>query len=146
VNAVGVSARNRERGTSSVELAVLVPGLVLLLGLMVAGGRLWFARSSVAEAAYSVARAASLARTPAEASADGTAAGRRALDTDGLDCREASIQVSTADFAIPVGQPASVTGSVRCTVSFSDVLLPGMPGSITIRSVASSALDTYRSR
>jgi hypothetical protein len=31
-------------------------------------------------------------------------------------------------------------------VTFSDVVLPGMPGSISVTASGSSALDTYRSR
>ncbi|CAA9411080.1 MAG: hypothetical protein AVDCRST_MAG75-2754 [uncultured Propionibacteriaceae bacterium] len=128
------------------ELAVLIPGLIVVLGLMVVGGRLWFARSTVTEAAYNAARAASLARTAAQAASDGPTAGTRALATDGLACSPAVVTVSTEAFVVPVGQPATVTSTVSCRVVFSDVLLPGMPGSLVIRSTGAAALDTYRSR
>ena len=52
-----------QRGAAAVELTLLVPALLLVLGLLVAGGRLWFARTTVNEAAQSAARAASLARS-----------------------------------------------------------------------------------
>ncbi|MCW2803247.1 MAG: hypothetical protein QOF52_1370 [Propionibacteriaceae bacterium] len=135
-----------ERGSASVELAVLLPGLIILLGLMIVGGRLWLARATVAEAAYSAARAGSLARTASGAAVDGPAAGQQSLATDGLRCAQSAISVSTEAFAVPVGQPATVMSKVRCVVVFSDVLLPGMPGSLTIEATGSSALDTYRSR
>lgn len=138
--------RRSERGSASVELAVLIPGLVILLGLMVAGGRLWFARSTVEEAAYSSARAASLARTAAQAAADGHTAGQQALATDGLECGQETIDISTTGFQVEVGRPASISAHIRCTVMFSDVLLPGMPGSLVVEASSSSALDTYRSR
>lgn len=140
------TTRRRERGSVSVEFAILVPGLILVLGLVVAGGRLWFARSSVEEASYSAARAASLARTASEASVDGVAAGRAALSSRGLECSAVSVVVSTAAFSVPVGQPATVTSQISCTVHFGDVLLPGLPGSIILEATGSSALDTYRAR
>ena len=43
------------RGSVSVELAVLVPALMLVLGLLVAGGRIWFAKTTVNEAAHTAA-------------------------------------------------------------------------------------------
>lgn len=135
-----------ERGSVSVEFAIIVPGLILILGLVVAGGRLWFARSAVEEASYSAARGASLARTASEASTAGGAAGRAALDSRGLECSAVSVTVSTAAFSVPVGQPATVTSQVSCTVRFTDIMLPGMPGSITLEAAGSSALDTYRAR
>ena len=60
-----------QRGSVAVEVALLAPALVLVLGLLVAGGRLWFARTTVVEAAQASARAASLARGPGEAAAVG---------------------------------------------------------------------------
>ena len=51
-----------QRGAAAVELTLLVPALLLTLGLLVAGGRPWFARTTVNEAAQTAARAASLAR------------------------------------------------------------------------------------
>lgn len=130
----------------TVELALLVPALVVVLGLLVAGGRLWFARTAVTEAAQTSARAASLARTPAAAATDGATAGRASLATAGLRCSVSSIHVETAAFGVPVGTPATVRSTVRCSVPFADVLLPGMPGSVVLTGEGASALDTYRSR
>jgi len=141
-----VSRRPDERGAVAVELALLVPALVLVLGLLVAGGRLWFARTAVGAAAQSTARAGSLARTPAAAVADGSAAGRASLATAGLQCTEPTVSVETVAFTVPVGAPATVRSRVQCTVRFGDVLLPGLPGSIELTGEGAAALDTYRSR
>lgn len=130
----------------AVEIALLAPALVLVLGLLVAGGRLWFARTTVVEAAQTSARSASLARSPGEAAARGTEAGRESLTTAGLRCATSSVQVSTAAFAVPVGTPATVTSTITCSVPFSDVFLPGIPGSIDLSGRGSAALDTYRAR
>jgi len=141
-----VGGAREERGSVTVELALLVPALVLVLGLLVAGGRIWFARTSVAEAAQTAARAASLARTAPAASSAGQDAGRASLATAGLRCSSASVQVHTAGFAVPVGAPATVRSSVRCTVPLQDILLPGLPGSLLLSGEGASALDTYRGR
>ncbi|MGI3780368.1 MAG: TadE/TadG family type IV pilus assembly protein [Janthinobacterium lividum] len=136
----------RETGSVAVEIALLAPALVLVLGLLVAGGRLWFARTTVVEAAQTSARAASLARGAGEASRAGEDAGRQSLATAGLRCASSSVQVSTAAFAVPVGTPATVTSDITCAVGFGDVFLPGIPGSIDLAGRGSAALDTYRAR
>ena len=135
-----------QRGSVTVELALVVPALVLMLGLLVAGGRLWFARATVVEAAHSAARAASLARTAATAAADGRAAGQASLDTAGLQCAVSQVQVQTAAFLVPVGTPATVRSTVDCTVPLGDIVIPGLPGSIQLSGEGAAALDTYRSR
>ncbi|HEX6760223.1 MAG TPA: TadE/TadG family type IV pilus assembly protein [Propionibacteriaceae bacterium] len=145
-----ISLRRRvpedQRGAAAVELTLLVPTLLLILGLLVAGGRLWFARTTVNEAALSAARAASLARSAAAATAEGRDAGSRSLATAGLRCRSTSVSISTAAFAIPAGTPSTVTSTILCMVDFSDVFLPGWPGSVELTGRGSAALDTYRSR
>jgi hypothetical protein len=118
----------------------------LMLGLLVAGGRLWFARTTVNEAAHTAARAASLARSASAATTVGRDAGTQSLATAGLHCRSTSTLINTAAFGVPVGTPSTVTSTVSCVVDFSDVLLPGWPGSIELTGRGSAALDTYRSR
>ena len=128
------------------ELTLAVPALVMILALLVAGGRLWFARATVTDSAYAAARAGSLARSAGTAQADAEAAARRSSSTAGLRCAELRTSVDTAAFAVPVGTPATIRAEVSCVVPFGDLLLPGMPGSITVRATGSSALDTYRAR
>lgn len=141
-----MTARRCDRGAVAVELALVVPALVLVLGLLVAGGRLWFARTTVVEAAQSAARAASLARSAEGAGAEGRAAGQASLGTAGLVCSATSVQVETAAFAVPVGTPATIRSTVGCTVSLGDIVLPGLPGAIRLTGQGAAALDTYRSR
>jgi Flp pilus assembly protein TadG len=135
-----------QRGAAAVELTLLVPALLLMLGLLVAGGRLWFARTTVNEAAQTAARAASLARSAEDATTAGRDAGSRSLTTAGLRCRSTSVSIKTAAFAVPAGTPSTVTSTVSCIVDFSDVFLPGWPGSTELIGRGSAALDTYRSR
>jgi Flp pilus assembly protein TadG len=138
--------RGSERGSAAVELTLLVPALVLVLGLLVAGGRLWFARATVNDAAAAAARAASLARSSGEAAAAGRAAGEQALRTGGLRCAGTSVAIDTAAFGVPPGTPATVRSRLTCTVPFGDLGLPGMPGSLTVSTSGAAALDTYRER
>ena len=49
-------------------------------------------------------------------------------------------------FGVPAGTPATVRSTVTCRVPFADLAIPGMPGSITVRSAGGAALDTYRAR
>ena len=127
-------------------MVLIVPALVLMLGLMIAGGRLWAARTTVTDAAYSGARAASLARNAGQADTDGRQAMLDQLQTRGVTCQSRSATVDTSAFVVPVGQPATVRSHLDCRIGFSDVLLPGMPGSLLISADGQSALDTYRER
>jgi hypothetical protein len=113
---------------------------------MVGGGRLWFARTTVNEAAQSAVRSGSLARSAGQAARDADSAARVTLATGGLLCTGRSVNVDTGAFSIAVGTPATITATVECSVPFSDLLLPGMPGVLSLKGSAASALDTYRSR
>ncbi len=134
------------RGAAAAELAVLIPGFVLILGLMISGGRVWFARTTVVEAAQTSARAASLERSAATAGAAGREAGRRSLSTAGLSCASASVAVDTRAFASPAGIPGTISARVDCTVRLSDLGIRFLPGSIELTGRADTALDTYRAR
>ena len=138
--------RRDERGAATLELVIVVPALVIMLGLLIAGGRLWFAKSTVSGAAQSAARAASLERESGSAREAGVDAARASLDTGGLACGARNVSMDTSGFAVDVGRPATVRATVSCAVSFGDILLPGTPGSITVTRTAASALDTYRTR
>ena len=143
----GTGHRSRdERGSAAVEITMLVPTLLLTFGLLVVGGRVWFARTTVNEAANASARAASLARSAGEAVTAGRSAGSQSLATGGLRCDTTTVEVNTAAFSVPVGTPATVTSTVSCRVGFGDLLLPGLPGSVDLQASGASALDTYRSR
>jgi Flp pilus assembly protein TadG len=135
-----------QRGAAAVELTLLVPALLLVLGLLVAGGRLWFARTTVNEAAQTAARAASLARSADAASTAGRDAGSQSLATAGLRCRSTSVSINTAAFGVPAGTPSTVTSTVSCIVDFSEIFLPGWPGYTELTGRGSASLDTYRAR
>ena len=135
-----------ERGSLTLEFAVLAPGLLLLMGLLIVGGRVAIAGGSVQGAARDAARTASIARGAAEAQREGAASASESLARQGLRCSATTVDVATAGFAVPVGQPAHVRVDVTCRVELADLALPGLPGSRTVEASATSPIDSYRER
>ncbi len=132
-------------GNAALELVILAPVLLGLLGLVIAAGRTTIAQGSVDAAAMDAARQASISLTPAVAQGAGQASARAALQQDGIDCAPVVV-VDTSQFATPPGEPATVTATVSCTVSLSSLSLPGVPGSARLQASFTSPLDIYRSR
>jgi Flp pilus assembly protein TadG len=134
-----------EVGDASLELILLTPVLLALIGLVIAAGRTSVAQGSVDAAARDAARQASIARSPAAALAAAQLSAQAALSQDGLDCTPV-VYVATAGFGSPLGQPAQVSATVTCTVPLADLIVPGLPGSEMLRSTFTSPLDPYRGR
>jgi Flp pilus assembly protein TadG len=141
-----MSARAAERGSVSVELALLAPALLLLLFFAAVAGRTQIAEGAVQEAARSAAREASLARDAATAAALAGAQAERTLAAQNLRCQQTTVDVDTAGFQAPLGQPGDVTVSVTCVVGMGDLLAPGLPGSVTAEASFISPVDAYRER
>ncbi len=136
---------DRAAGSAALELVVLAPVLLFLLGLVIAAGRTSIADGSVAAAARDAARQASISLTPAAAQAAAFSSATQALSQDGLDCHPV-VTVDTTGFGVPVGEPATVTATVTCRVRLSDLVVPGLPGSKTLTATFTSPLDPYRER
>lgn len=136
-----------QRGLApATELVIIFPALIVLLGVIIGGARIWFARSVVTDAAYSGARAASIERDAGQAKTAGHNATVQRLDMRGLICLRTSIDLDLRGFGAPVGTPATVTEQIHCRVSIGNVLVPGMPGSMMIIGHGASPIDTYRER
>ena len=135
-----------ERGSVTVELVLIAPVLLALLMLTVLAGRVVLAGGTVEQVAAAGARAASLTRSAAEASAAATGAVRQSIAEQHLQCQDVTVSVDTAGFRVPLGQPASVAVTVSCQVRLSDLTLPAAPGSRTLTDRAVSPLDPYRGR
>jgi Flp pilus assembly protein TadG len=134
-----------EAGSAALELVILAPVLLGLLALVIAAGRTSIAQGAVNAAARDAARQASIAMNPYTAEAVGQASARAALAGDGLTC-DPAVFVDTVGFTAPLGTPAWVSARVSCNVPLSDLGLPGLPGTLTIRAYFRSPLDIYRSR
>jgi len=134
-----------DAGNAALELVILAPVILFVLGLVIAAGRTSVAEGSVAAAARDAARQASISLTPAAAQSAALASASAALSQDGLSCVPV-VHVNVTGFGVPVGEPATVQARVTCTVSLSSLLVPGMPGSRTLRATFTSPLDPYRER
>jgi len=132
-------------GNAALELVILAPVLLGLLGLVIAAGRSTIAQGGVDAAARDAARQASISLTPAAAKAAAQASAFAALRYDGLDCVPVVV-IDTSQFGTSPGQPATVSATVICSVSLTNLALPGLPGSVRLRASFTSPLDVYRSR
>jgi Flp pilus assembly protein TadG len=139
------SRLRRDTGNAALELVILAPVILFLLGLVIAAGRTSVAQGSVAAAARDAARQASISLTPAAAETAALSSAQAALGQDGLNCNPV-VRVNVSGFGVPVGEPASVQATVICRVSLSNLLVPGMPGSRTLRATFTSPLDPFRGR
>ncbi|MEU8708619.1 TadE/TadG family type IV pilus assembly protein [Streptomyces sp. NPDC048565] len=139
-------ARRRDRGSYSIETAVLAPVGIALLLLMLAFGRVTDAEGAVDSAARAAARAASLERDAGSAQSAARAAAERSLQGEGITCRASNVTIDTAGYSLDIGVEANVQASIACTADLSDIGLPGLPGAKTLRASWTSPLDTYRGR
>ncbi len=132
--------RTGEEGSVATELVLLTPLLVLMLLFVVALGRTVSARMEVDGAAAQAARAASIARDPATATAMAEQAATTALGSDHVTCGDLTVTTDTADFA-PGGQ---VSVTVSCTVDLADLVGLRLPASQSIISTSTAVIDLYR--
>jgi Flp pilus assembly protein TadG len=141
------AGRPAEAGNAALELVILAPVLILLIGMVIAAGRIAIAQGSVDAAARDAARQASIARSPQEASAAALSTAQTELAGDGLNCRaHVSLPGLDAEFGVTVGLPSSVEAVVTCRVRLSDLVVPGLPGSDRLSAHFTSPLDPYRGR
>jgi Flp pilus assembly protein TadG len=132
--------RAEESGSVATELVLLTPLLLLMLLFVVALGRTVSARMEVDGAAAQAARAASIARDPATATAMAEQAATTALGSDHVTCANLTVTTDTADFA-PGGQ---VAVTVTCTVDLADLVGLRLPASQSISSTSTAVIDLYR--
>ncbi|OZV80165.1 pilus assembly protein TadE [Micromonospora echinospora] len=152
--------RNTERGSVSVEVAVLAPAFIALMVLAGVAGRTAVGAEAIQAAAHDAARAASISRDAGTGRDAAVAAATEQLNWQGLDCVgppsfsfTGSVDGAPTSFerayAAAPGQPAAVSVQVSCTVSFADIHLssvPGMPAGRPVSARFTSPLDSYRSR
>jgi len=133
-------------GSAPLELLILAPVILGLIGFVIAIGRTSVAQGSVDAAARDAARQASISLTPAAARLAALASATAALREDGLHCKPVVRLDLQPGYSAPVGEPAQVSASVSCRVSLSDLVVPGLPGSRQLAARFTSPLDPYRSR
>src|SRR5690606_29269923 len=90
--------RRSERGSVSVEVAVIAPAFVFLMLLVVFAGKVSEADGNVERAAAEGARAASLRQHPGNAATDARSTVEANLATAGVSCSTLEAIVDTSDF------------------------------------------------
>ena len=136
----------QDRGAVAVEMALLAPLVLMMVGLFAFGYRLWATRAAVESAAGAAARAASLASSPHSGETVARDVVLANLATLGIDCESAQVSPDTSALSRPAGQTGNVRVTVTCVVSMRDLVLPGAPGRITVTRSASEPIDTFRAR
>lgn len=136
---------DRDGGFVTIEVLLCSIVIIGVVALLMVGGRLALARSSVDQAAADAARAASLARVSEDALTAANQVANQVLQADGVDCDNPEVDVDTSAFYnTPAGELGQIQVTITCTVPF--VPMPGIPASHTITSTATSVLDTYVER
>lgn len=129
-----------ERGSAAAELALCAPVLILLLLFVALCGRLATTQVRINDAAHQAVRAATLARTPTQATAAARETAVAALAAAGVTCRSLTVSIDSSGF-----RPSStVTATVACTVDLHDLSGLGVPASRTFSCSFSSVVDTWR--
>lgn len=137
-------AYRADGGSVTLELVVLAPALILTLLLAIAAGRIAQAHQAVEAAARDAARQASIARDPTTARTAALTSAQASLARECLHCRP-DVTVNTSGFAQPIGQPATITARITCTVELADIAAAGVP-TTTVTATFASPLDPYRGR
>jgi Flp pilus assembly protein TadG len=141
-------ARDRQRGSMAVEFAIAVPGFLVLLLLIAAGGNWVSAAGQVGAAASDAARAASLARDLNDARTAASAAANydlRGVCAGGASGGAPLTQVMPeggADF----GTATDVQVTVSCTVNLQAFKVVGFPATTTFVRTAVAPLDPFVQR
>ena len=147
---ISVDRGRGDRGSMAVEFVVAAPALVLLLLLVSAGGQWLNLTGKVGSATRDAVRAASVARTFADAQANAQAAAQ--TDLGGV-CTAGAPATTVKLFAngAPVG-PAGFAGAqdievtVACVASLAVFHVIGFPVSQTFGDTAAAPLDPFVDR
>ena len=134
-----------ERGSLSLELAVIGPALLALIALVIGAGRIALAEQVVQQAAAQAARDTALARSPGAGVDAGRDTAERVLAAQGVHCTSQDVTVRAGALSAPVGQPGTVSVEVACTVRLSDLAV-GLPGTKTLRSSADMPINRFEAR
>lgn len=129
-----------DRGSISVEVAIVVPVALALLCLVALVGRTTTTRQILDGAARDASRAASMQRDAGSAQLAARTSVEATLTRSGLNCESTRVELDTTRFE-PGGQ---VTAHVACDVNLSDLALIALPGTRRVTSTATSVLDIYR--
>ncbi len=132
--------RRDERGALAVEMAIVVPSILLIFALIYAYGRVANVNGALESGTRDAARSATIARSSSEAEERAQRVVREAIVDLPRSCQN-SLEVSVSEPFV-AGEP--ITVDARCTYPLADLGLPGAPGDVTPESSFTSMLDPYR--
>ena len=130
---------NPDMGSTTAEMALLTPLLVMILLFVVLCGRLVSVQIDVDAAASAAARAASIARTKDTAQRNAEQAARDTLAARRVACPNPAVAISGS-----LNPGGAVTAQVTCRVGLHDLALLAVPGSRDVTSKATSPVDQWR--
>ena len=137
----------RARGAAAVEVAVLVPLVLMLVVGVVTVWRVWWTSAQLTSATAAAAWAGARAATTAQARTIASQVLAGDLAAAGITCQNSPVMKTlTPSFegALKAGQSGTISITTTCTVPLHQVGLPGLPGSVTVRAAATEAIDTYQ--
>jgi len=136
-----------QRGSMSVELAIVAPGLILLLLLVAAAGRVVEAQGHLDGAARDAARAASIAPSPVQAGQAALQAAQADLGSTSW-CEAGSVSAAVTGYpAGGLAQPGDdVAVTVTCAVNMSPFSLLGFRPAKVFTGRAVAPLDVFTCR
>ncbi len=127
-------------GSLTVELVLLLPAVFLIVLTVVAFGRVSESRQQVAEAAKAGAESAAVSADPSSAASNAVVDATAEVAGRGRSCLYQQVVTDLSHF-YPGG---FVTVTVTCQVALSDLSVPGLPGTTSIRASSTAPLDPYR--
>ncbi|MFE4516455.1 TadE/TadG family type IV pilus assembly protein [Kitasatospora sp. NPDC056783] len=135
-----------DRGGIAIEAAIVVPGVVGLVLVAIAAGRVQTAAGTVEAAARAGARTASLQRGAAGVEQPARDSALATLRQQGVACRDGDVRVGTGQLALPGGPVTTVTVTVVCDVELADLLggPSGVPVTKHLVGEFTSVVDRYR--
>jgi Flp pilus assembly protein TadG len=137
--------RPGDKGSMAVEFVVAVPGFLILLLLVAAGGDWVSSSGQVGAAASDAARAASLARDQNDANT--AASNAAAYDLRGA-CTggDPTTSVTPLPLGTPFATATAVQITVNCTVKLQAFKVIGFPATTTFTRTAVAPLDVFVQR
>ncbi|VWX45213.1 TadE/TadG family type IV pilus assembly protein [Micrococcus sp. 116] len=134
-----------EHGETPVSLIMVMPVIGMILLAIIAAGRVAEAQTAVESAVGAAVREVTLARDPGTGTAAAQSTVSRALSQRGVKC-DPTVSVDAAALLNAPGVDGEASVRVQCQVPLADLLMPGLPGAVTIDREATSPVDTFRER
>nr|BFD94615.1 hypothetical protein KitaXyl93_59750 [Kitasatospora sp. Xyl93] len=143
---LGFRRRRRDRGGIAIEAAIVVPGVVGLVLVAIAAGRVQTTAGTVEAAARAGARTASLQRSVDGMDQPARDSALAILRQQGVSCRNGDVRVGRGELNLPDGPVTTVTVTVVCDVELADLLggPSGVPVTKHLVGEFTSVVDRYR--